>query len=108
MIAKAAIFLKHRANKIATWATSKPKNKIRTGDPMIKRDLYNKDSKLKFKKRREILKNKESISIMAARKFKKATPLGKAGYAAAIIAPKAAFVGAGYLAGGKKENNGKR
>ena len=45
---------------------------------------------------------------MAARKFKKATPLGKAGYAAALIAPKAAFVGAGYLAGGKKENNGKR
>jgi hypothetical protein len=106
MIGKAAIFLKHlkdSAYKAGKWATSKPTNKIRTGDPMIKRDLYNKDSKLKFKRRREILKNKESFSIMAARKFKKATPLGKAGYASLAVAPKAAFVGVGYLASGDKK-----
>jgi len=43
---------------------------------------------------------------MAARAFKKATPLGKAGYIAAVVAPKASLVGAGYLAGGNKEKKG--
>jgi hypothetical protein len=112
MIGKAAIFLKHRVNKLAKWATTKPKNKIRTGDPMIKTDNYDwnriaKDNqiqtKFKFKKRREILKTKESFGLMAGRKFKKATPLGKVGYASLAVAPKAAFLGVGYLAAGDKE-----
>ena len=61
---------------------------------------------LKHQKRRELLKKKENIGIMAARAFKKATPLGKAGYIAAAVAPKATLVGAGYLAGGNKERKG--
>jgi hypothetical protein len=40
---------------------------------------------------------------MAGRKFKKATPLGKVGYASLAVAPKAAFLGVGYLAAGDKE-----
>ena len=61
---------------------------------------------LKHQKRRELLKKKENIGIMAARAFKKATPLGKAGYIAAVVAPKATLVGAGYLAGKNKERKG--
>lgn len=117
MIGKAAIFLKHKAKGFGKWAITKPtKKKIRTGDPMIKTDAYDfnkiiKDpskqykNKFKYAKRREILKNKNNLGVQMARGWSKASPLGKAGYAAGFVAPKAAFVGAGYFLGGEDEND---
>lgn len=109
MIGKAAIFLKHKAKEFGKWAITKPTaKKIRTGDPMIKTDAYDynqiiKDpakkfkSKFKYKTRRELLKKKNNIGIQMARGWNKASPLGKAGYAASFVAPKAAFVAGGYF-----------
>jgi hypothetical protein len=106
---KAVIFLKHKASNFAKWATTKPMSKkIKTGDPMIKTDNYDynkiiKDpskqfkTKFKYKKRREILKNKNNFTTQISRKWNKASPLGKVGYTSALVAPKAAFVGAGYF-----------
>jgi len=117
MIGKAAIFLKHKAKEFGKWAITKPtKKKIRTGDPMIKTDAYDfnkiiKDpskqykNKFKYAKRREILKKKNNLGVQMARGWSKASPLGKAGYAAGFVAPKAAFVGAGYFLGGEDEND---
>jgi len=37
----AAIFLKHKASKFGKWAITKPTaKKVKTGDPMIKTDVY--------------------------------------------------------------------
>lgn len=90
--------------------------KIRTGDPMIKTDVYhlnkiikdpNKKFKgaFKYKTRREILKKKDELGVQLYRKWKKASPLGKAGYVASAIAPKAALVAGGYFLSGEDDND---
>ena len=117
MIGKAAIFLKHKAKEFGKWAITKPtQKKIKTGDPMIKTDAYDfnkiiKDpskqfkNKFKYAKRREILKKKNNLGVQMARGWNKASPLGKAGYAASFVAPKAVLLGAGYFLGGEDEND---
>jgi len=113
----AAIFLKHKASKFGKWAITKPTaKKIKTGDPMIKTDVYHlnkiiKDPSKQFKgafkyaKRREILKKKNELGVQLARKWKKSSPLGKAGYVASAIAPKAALVSGGYFLNGEDDND---
>jgi hypothetical protein len=111
-IQSATILLKHKMRKLGDYAFKKPRPKKRTGDPMIKTDNYwhnsivknSKDqikSPLKFKKRRELLKKKNEFGVMVARKWNKASPIGKVGYVGAAIAPKALLVGGGYFLAGK-------
>ena len=51
---------------------------------------------LKFKKRREKLKMLQDPMINLLRRFKKASPLAKAGIVGAAVLPKAIFIGVGY------------
>jgi|TARA_R110000744_G_scaffold45846_1_gene101692 hypothetical protein len=101
--------------KFKEYAFKKPMTKKYTGDPMIKTDAYSINSvlknypkkqiksSLKFKKRRELLKKKNEFGVSMARTWNKSSPAGKAKYVAIAAAPKALFVGAGYLAGNTKK-----
>jgi hypothetical protein len=100
--------------KFKEYAFKKPMTKKYTGDPMIKTDAYSINSviknpkkqiksSLKFKKRRELLKKKNQFGVSMARTWDKSSPAGKAKYVTYAVAPKALFVGAGYLAGNTKK-----
>ena len=58
---------------------------------------------LKFAKRRKMLRKGKDPMVQISRNWKKASKLQKAGIVATIAAPKALFVGAGYLAGNNKK-----
>ena len=58
---------------------------------------------MKYARRRKALKKLKDPMTSLARKWNKASTLAKVGIGASILAPKAIFIGAGYLAGKNKD-----
>ena len=58
---------------------------------------------MKYARRRKALKKLKDPMTALARKWNKASTLAKVGIGAALIAPKAVFLGTGYLAGRNKD-----
>ena len=102
-------------SKFAKWAVTKPRvKKVRTNRPMIETENYginqviknpkNKfQTKFKYKTRRKLLEQKNNLGVQMLRKWNKASPLGKEGYASSTVAPKAALVAGGYFLSNKDE-----
>jgi len=60
---------------------------------------------LKYAKRRKLLKQGQDPMVQLGRKWKKSSKMQKAGIVATVAAPKAIFLGAGYLAGKDKDKD---